>query len=373
MRILAVNTGSSSVRLATFTGATLALEAQRRYELPVDDPTEQIRDIVDQAPEPLTAVGHRIVHGGEHLRATTELTAATEALIEAASAYAPLHNPRALTWIRACRDALGDETPQYAAFDTAFFAHLPEAAATYGLPRALARSHGVRRYGFHGLAHKSMWERWRELSGGRTSGRLITLQLGAGASASAIRDGRPLDTSMGFSPLEGLLMATRCGDIDAGALLHLQKAERIAPEAMEDVLNRESGLLGVSGTSAEIRELAASSSPDARLALDVYVHHARKYVGAYLMTLGGCDGIVFGGGVGENQPDIRARILQDAKWAGIRLDPERNQRIRGEGRISATDSLTSVWVIPPDEQHLIASEVATAHRGNTTTRAPTTR
>lgn len=199
--------------------------------------------------------------------------------------------------------------PQVAVFDTAFYAGLPQVAATYALPRSLCAEYGLRRFGFHGLAHDALWRRWRELSGAQQSNsRVISLQLGAGCSITAMRNGKPLDTSMGFSPLEGLVMATRCGDVDPGLIVFLQRAKGLESAALERLLNRESGLLGVSGLSDDMRALLEAHSETARRAVDLYCYRARKYIGAYLMVLEGADAILFGGGVGENAPEVRARI-----------------------------------------------------------------
>jgi acetate kinase len=276
-----------------------------------------------------------------------------EAEIERLAPLAPLHNPLALAWIRACREQLGAELPQVAVFDTGFYARLPEVARTYALPYTLMRKLIVRRYGFHGLAHEAMWRRWRAL---RSADKcVISLQLGAGCSITAVCNGAPVDTSMGFSPLEGLVMATRAGDVDPGLLLYLQRAEGMTPERLEKLLNEESGLLGVSGASSDMRALLTSSDPQARLAVDLYCYRARKYIGAYLATLGGADAILFGGGVGEHAPAVRAKILDSMQWAGIVLDAARNDAAIGtEARISDLNSKVEVWVVPVDEAVILA-------------------
>jgi acetate kinase len=306
--------------------------------------------------EAVTAVAHRIVHGGARLTAPCRIDAAVEAEIERLVPLAPLHNPRALEWIRACRALFGAETAQVAVFDTAIYAALPEVAATYALPRALCARHGIRRYGFHGLAHQAMGQRWRELQPNlRAGGRVISLQLGAGCSITAIRDGQVVDTSMGFSPLEGLVMATRSGDVDPGLLLFLQRAEGLTPERMEGLLNEESGLLGLSGVSGDMRALLDADDAGARLAVDVYCYRARKYIGAYLAALGGADAILFGGGVGEHAPEVRAQILTGLGGLGIVLDADANRTTIGAERcISQHSSAAGVWVIPVDEAVILA-------------------
>jgi len=365
--LLTVNTGSSSLRLAAFApeGESLARRADAHFSGTRDDPAEILRAFLEaHGIEEVAAVAHRVVHGGARLTAPCRVDAAVEAEIERLAPLAPLHNPRALEWIRACREVFGARTEQVAVFDTAFYAALPEAAATYALPRALCRQHGVRRYGFHGLAHQAMWRRWRALHPqSRNGGRVISLQLGAGCSITAIRDGRAVDTSMGFSPLEGLVMATRGGDVDPGLLLYLQRAEGLSPERMERLLNEESGLLGLSGTSGDMRALLEADDESARLAIEVYCCRARKYVGAYLAVLGGADAILFGGGVGEHAAPVRAKILARMQWLGIMLDHAANRAAVGaEARISNRSSEAEVWVVPVDEAAILAQEAVAVTR-----------
>jgi acetate kinase len=308
----------------------------------------------------IAVVAHRVVHGGQRFKEPCLLDAEAERAIAELAELAPLHNPAALRWIRACREVLGPEVPQAGVFDTAFFAGLPEVAATYALPGDLSRRHGIRRFGFHGLAHQSMGRRWRALRPDvEQGGRVISLQLGSGASVTAVDRGDPRDTSMGFSPLEGLVMATRSGDVDAGVLTFLQRVEGLSADALEEMLNRSSGLLGVSGFSSDMRELLASEAPAARLAVELYCYRARKYLGAYLAVLGGADAVLFGGGVGEHAASVRERILTGLEWCGIALDAEANRAATGqEARISAPESRTEVWVLPVDEATILAQEAA---------------
>jgi len=303
-----------------------------------------------------------VVHGGARLTTTRRIDAAVEAEIGRIAPLAPLHNPVALAWLSACREVLGADVPQIAVFDTAFYAHLPEVAASYALPHELSTRHEVRRYGFHGLAHQALWSRWRALRPDMVDGgRVISFQLGAGCSVTAIDRGRPLDTSMGFSPLEGLVMATRCGDLDPGLVTFLQRAENLSAADLERLLNENSGLRGVSGISGDMRALLAADNPRARLAVQLYCYRARKYLGAYLAVLGGADAILFGGGVGENAASVRAAILDGMDWTGIRIDSAANNATAGrEGLISKTDSRTEVWVIPVDESRILAQEALNA-------------
>jgi acetate kinase len=306
----------------------------------------------------ITAVGHRIVHGGTRLTTSCRISPDVEAEIEKLGPLAPLHNPVELAWVRACREFLGASIPQIAVFDTAFYADLPLVARHYALPRALSERLGLRRYGFHGLAHQAMWQRWGKLATpGRSAGRVISLQLGSGCSITAIRDGKALDTSMGFSPLEGLVMATRSGDVDPGVLLHIQRAGGVTQQQLEQILDQQSGLLGVSGVSSDLRVLLASADPLARLAIDLYCYRARKYLGAYLAVLGGVDAILFGGGVGEHLPEIRAKILEGMDWVGIVIEPSLNAAAVGsEACINDAGSAVAVWVIPVDESAILVTE-----------------
>ena len=359
--LLTVNTGSSSVRLDLFEAREAGVaQAVASYHAPLgSSPETALREFLHGwEARALQVIAHRVVHGGARFTAPCLIDSAVEQEIERLAPLAPLHNPQALAWMRACRSLCGAQVPQAAVFDTAFFTVLPDIAHTYALPHALAQQHAIRRYGFHGLAHQTMWQRWCALEPQRAGrGRVISLQLGAGCSISAIADGVPQDTSMGFSPLEGLVMATRCGDVDPGVLLYLQRECGMSLAALDHMLSRESGLLGLSGVSADMRALLASGEPRARLAVDLYCYRARKYIGAYLAVLGGADAIVFGGGVGEHAPEIRARILQGLKWAGIALDTTHNQTALGsEARISHVNSPIAVWVLPVDEAAILANE-----------------
>ena len=319
-----------------------------------------VRDHVGRQP---SAIAHRVVHGGGRYAQAQWLNKEVEAEIDRLSILAPLHNPPALRWIRRLRTSYGARTPQLAVFDTAFYADLPPAASRYALP-GFDLPDPVRRYGFHGLAHRSMLQQLQELTATEARpdeagpARIISLQLGAGCSISASVDGRCVDTSMGFTPLEGLVMATRSGDVDPGLLFYLQRELGYTPEALEKLLNEQSGLLGLSGESGDLRVLLASERPEARLAVDVYCHRLRKYLGACLAVLGGADTILFGGGVGEHSPLIRARALETLVFAGIKLDPEKNANQRdGEAfPIHHADSAAAIWVIPVNEASIMAGD-----------------
>jgi len=363
VNILTINTGSSSVRLAAFlkVGDKPEELASAHYGDEIGSPEEIIRGFLQEnGITKISVASHRVVHGGMRLATPCLITKDVEEEIHRLSSLAPLHNPRALEWIRGSRGALGSAVPQVAVFDTGFFASLPGHAATYALPRELLRKHEIRRYGFHGLAHQSMWEQWAGHHPERRGrGRLITLQLGAGCSASAIEDGRPLDTSMGFSPLEGLVMATRCGDVDAGAVTYIMREAGLSPGDAERMLNKSSGLLGLSGISEDMRALLADAGEGARLAVEIYCHRVKKYIGAYMAVLGGADAVSFSGGVGENAPRVREKALEGLGFLGIVLDPRANDNAVGkEGLISSAEGAVEAWVLPADEALVLAREAA---------------
>ena len=363
MTVLTVNTGSSSVRLAAFVKADAGIQQIASAHLHTNG----------QAPQPLlraflresgladiSVISHRVVQGGLQFVAPCILNAEVEQQIEHLAHLAPLHNPLALHWMQGCREVLGNSVPQVAVFDTAFYADLPRVATTYALPRDLCEKYGIRRFGFHGIAHQAMHRRWRQLNPGiKEGGRVISLQLGSGCSITAVRDGKPQDTSMGFSPLEGLVMATRCGDMDAGLLTYLQRVENLSAQDLDELLNYSSGLRGISGSNHDMRELLQSDSPTAKLAVELFCYRARKYIGAYLVVLGGADVILFGGGIGENAAKVRERILYGLEWCGVQLDKTVNDTtIVREVRISRPESRVEVWVVPTDEAMILAQEAA---------------
>jgi acetate kinase len=309
----------------------------------------------------IEALGHRVVHGGPRFNSPVRIDDEVIAAIDAVSELAPLHNEPALRAIQAARDHLGDDRPMVATFDTAFFTALPEVASAYAIPRDLAEKHAIRRYGFHGLAHRYMVQRFRQLRPDVRSPRLITLQLGNGCSATASVDGRPIDTSMGFTPLEGLVMGTRSGDIDPSLPLYLAEKEALSTTEVASLLNKRSGLLALSGRSQDMRDLEAAAREGderSRLAIDVFSYRVKKYVGAYLAALGGADGIIFGGGIGEHSAAVRERVCAGMEWAGIRLDPRRNG-VAGDGEARITDDTSAIdcWVVAVDEAAIIAVDV----------------
>jgi acetate kinase len=306
------------------------------------------------------ALGHRVVHGGPRFDEPVIIDEAVVDAIHAVSDLAPLHNEPALKAIRAARDRLGDGMPMVATFDTAFFASLPDVAKVYAIPHVLSEKYSIRRYGFHGLAHRYMVQRYREFRPDVERPRLVTLQLGNGCSATASVDGKPVDTSMGFTPLEGLIMGTRSGDLDPSLPLYLMEKEGLSTAEVASLLNRRSGLLGLSGRSHDMRDLlAAAKAGDrrSRLAIEAFCYRVRKYVGAYLAALGGADAIIFGGGIGEQSAEVRQRICEGMEWAGIKLAADSNAAATGqESRISNDSSTVEAWVVPVDEAAVIARD-----------------
>lgn len=312
------------------------------------------------------AVGHRVVHGGEHFAESVRLNADVIKGIEDCIELAPLHNPANLQGIRAATELFGIGLPQVAVFDTAFHASMPDTSFIYPIPYQYYRRHKIRRYGFHGTSHRYIAYRYRQIMAQRKEDlTIVTLHLGNGCSACAIKNGKSVDTSMGMTPLEGLMMGTRSGDIDPAILDYLADKEGFSFDQIDAVLNKQSGLLGVSGLTNDMRELleeeAAHNDRRATLAIAMFCKRVRKYIGAYLADLGGADAVVFSGGIGENSPDIRQRILTGLDWMGLALDPVANQRIVGqEGVISANSSKVKIYVIPTNEELLIARDTVRA-------------
>ena len=309
------------------------------------------------------AVGHRVVHGGEKLTKSALIDDAVIAAIEDCVDLAPLHNAANLKGIHAARERLGPGLPQVAVFDTSFHSTMPEESYLYALPYPLYARHRIRRYGFHGTSHRYVAYRYRKLTG-RTKERtnLITLHLGNGCSACAIRGGASLDTSMGLTPLEGLVMGTRSGDVDPSILEYLHHKDGMSHAEMDAMLNKQSGLLGISGLTNDMRELLEEESAHgdrrARLAIDIFCVRVKKYLGAYLARMNGADAVVFTGGIGENAATVRTRICAEMDFLGIALDPGRNAACVGgaEGEIGAPGSRVGVWVIPTNEELLIARD-----------------
>ncbi|MFE9579120.1 acetate kinase [Nocardia sp. NPDC006044] len=316
----------------------------------------------DLADAGVRAVGHRVVHGGEVFYRPTLIDDDVVAAITELSSLAPLHNPANVAGIESARELL-PEVPQVAVFDTAFFHGLPDAAKTYAIDAKVAAAHGIRKYGFHGTSHEYVSGQVAELLG-RDPADLnqIVFHLGNGASASAIRGGHPIDTTMGLTPLEGLVMGTRSGDLDPGIIAHLVRSAHLDIDQIDTLLNRDSGIKGLSGVNdfRELQRLIEKGDAAAKLAYDVYIHRLRRYLGAYLIDLGGVDAITFTAGVGENSPRVRADALAGLSRFGIEVDPAANTaKSRAARRISPPDTEVAVLVVPTNEELAIARA---AHR-----------
>jgi len=335
-----------------------AVEMILRWAISQESGVTEVNSVAD-----IHAAGHRVVHGGE--RFTTSVLITDEVLrgIEDCIELAPLHNPANIQGILAARVTLGAALPQVAVFDTAFHQTLPEQAFLYALPYQLYRRHRIRRYGFHGTSHRYVAYRYRKLKGiAREATNIITLHLGNGCSIAAIKGGNSIDTSMGFTPLEGLVMGTRSGDLDPSIVDLIGTKEGLSSHEVESLLNKQSGLLGISGLTDDMRDLLAESREHddrrARLAIEIFCYRARKYIGSYLAAMNGAEAIVFTGGIGENSPEIRGKICGELKWLGVELDAELNSAngVLKNGQISSDKSRVSVFVIPTNEELLIARD-----------------
>ena len=404
MHVLVINSGSSSVKAqlvevaedatrvqtnqppllrATIkgVGGIATFEAMGRdvhhstARLEIRDHAHALRVLFERLAGALSgieAVGHRVVHGGEQYVEATLISEQVEAGIDSLSELAPLHNPACLSGIRGARKVLGSSVPMVAVFDTAFHQTMPEVAKQYALPMEMAERHRIRRYGFHGIAHASLAHGYAACTGDELTGvKLITVQLGNGCSVAAIAQGRSIETSMGFTPLEGLVMGTRSGDVDASIVGYLSNRGKVEVTEVERWLNERSGLLGLSGRSNDMRELldaAEQKDKRAEFAIDVFCYRARKYLGAYLAVLNGADAIVFGGGIGDNAPEIRKRICRNMEWCGLTLDLDRNGRAVGlspghAALISSEGSRPAAYVVAADEETWIAMETARCVQG----------
>ena len=391
MKILVLNCGSSSIKYKLFDMTTKEVLAQGGIEkiglvgsflkltLPngekkilekdIPEHTAGIEFILNTLVSPeygaiksldeIHAVGHRMVHGGERFSESVLLTKEVLDAFAACNDLAPLHNPANLKGVNAV-SAILPNIPQVGVFDTAFHQTMPDYAYMYAIPYELYEKYGVRRYGFHGTSHRYVSQRVCQFLGVDPVGKkIITCHIGNGGSISAIKDGKCMDTSMGLTPLEGLMMGTRSGDIDAGAVTFIMEKEGLTPSGVSNLLNKKSGVLGVSGVSSDMRELEAAvaeGNPKAVLAEKMYFYRIKKYIGEYAAALGGVDIIVFTGGVGENQANCRSEVCEGLEFMGVKVDAEKN-KVRGEEAvISADDSKVTVTVIPTDEELMIASD-----------------
>ena len=393
MKILVLNCGSSSIKYklfemsnkevlaqggiekiglpGSFLKLTLPNGEKKILEKDVPEHTTGVQFIFDTLTSPeygavkdlheINAVGHRVVHGGTKFNGSVLIDDAVIAAVEECCDLGPLHNPANLKGIDAVKKLM-PEVPQVAVFDTAFHQSMPDYAAMYAIPYSYYEKYGIRRYGFHGTSHRYVSKRVCEFLGIPQEGsRIITCHIGNGGSIAAVKDGKCVDTTMGLTPLEGLMMGTRSGDIDGGAILYIMKKEGLTPDEMSTLLNKKSGVLGMFGKSSDMRELdAAVEAGEERAILTekMYNYRITKYIGAYAAAMGGVDVILFTGGVGENQIKARQEICKPLEFLGVKIDPERN-KVRGEDAvISAEDSKVKVCVIPTDEELMIASDTA---------------
>ena len=406
MRILVINSGSSSIKFrltevveengalatrpALLEGAVKGIGVVASVEMSgqqagrstaaieAQDHTQAMQVLLNRLGDflgSIEAVGHRVVHGGDRYVESTLINEEVEAGIDALSELAPLHNPACLAGIRGAKAVMTSTVPMVAVFDTAFHRTMPDVATHYAIPADLADRHHIRRYGFHGIAHASLANGYAVCTGkSLKQARIITVQLGNGCSVAAVAEGRSVETSMGFTPLEGLVMGTRSGDVDASLVAFLAEREKVEASEVERWLNERSGLLGLSGRSNDMRELLRLAEREgderAQLAIDVFCHRVRKYLGGYLAVLGGADAIVFGGGIGENAPEVRRQICEHMEWCGISLNGERNRAAVGlkagsAANISADDARVAVYVVAADEETWIAKETARCVRAIT--------
>ncbi len=371
MDVLVVNCGSSSLKLDVLDAESGVRRGSERVERLDGGHADALREACARLPlATVGAVGHRVVHGGARFTEPTPIDDEVCAAIEALVPLAPLHNPANLAGIRAAREALPD-LPHVAVFDTAFHATLPRRARHYALPADVAERHGLRRYGFHGPSHAWLARRAAEWLGAEPETlRLVTCHLGNGCSVSAVEYGRSVETSMGMTPLEGLVMGTRAGDVDPGVLLTLLRREGLDVDGLDALLNRRSGLAGLSGVGNDLRDIeakAAHGDEPCRTALQVFAHRARKYIGAYAAVMGGVDAIVFAGGIGENSAPMRHRIGQRLEFLGARLDEDRNRDAAVDHEepvfaISDARSRCRLLVVKTDEAHAIARAAAKVAR-----------
>ncbi|KKB46450.1 MAG: acetate kinase [Parabacteroides gordonii] len=308
----------------------------------------------------IDAVGHRVVHGGEAFSGSVEITPEVIGKMVECIDLAPLHNPPNLKGIRAM-SALIPGIRQVGVFDTAFHQTMPDYAYMYGLPYSLYKKYGIRRYGFHGTSHRYVSKRACDILGvPYEEQKIITAHVGNGGSIAAVKNGKSVDTSMGLTPVEGLLMGTRCGDVDAGALTFIMDKEKLDAKGLSDLINKQSGVQGVSGISSDMREIeAAVADGDKRaiLALNIYNYRIKKYIGAYAAAMGGCDILVWTGGVGENQWATRRVVCENMEYMGMKIDVQKNEGMRGEEMVISTpDSKVTIIVVPTDEEYMIASD-----------------
>ena len=392
MKILVLNCGSSSIKYAlynmdskeviasggaervgmadAFVKVKLPNGEKRQIMHDIPEHTEGVKFILSLLTDPeigaiqslneIDAVGHRMVHGGEKFKQSVRIDDEVIASFEACSDLAPLHNPANLKGIRAVNELMPG-LPQVGVFDTAFHQTMPDYAYLYALPYEVYEKYGVRRYGFHGTSHRYVSKRVCDFLGvDYTKQRIITCHIGNGGSLAAVKNGQCIDTTMGLTPLEGIMMGTRSGDVDGGAITYLEKKLNLSPDEMSNYLNKKSGVQGIFGVSSDMRDLEAAcvaGEKRAVLAQNMYNYKIKKYIGAFAATMGGVDIIVFTAGVGENQPSMRAGVTEGLEFLGVKIDEKVNATLRGEEKVISTpDSKVKVVVIPTDEELMIASD-----------------
>ena len=319
--------------------------------------TEGEGKVIDSVKE-ISAVGHRVLHGSEVYKTSTLVTDKVIEDIFSFSELGPLHNPPQATAMKACQEVFGKETPMVASIDTSFHQTLPAKAYMFGVPYEYYEKYSIRRYGFHGTSHRFVSARFGQLNGTNEGTRVITCHLGNGSSIAAIKDGKVVDTSMGFTPLDGFIMGTRSGGIDPSVVTYIMNKEGLTPDQMSDLMNKKSGFLGLSGVSSDCRDLWAAANEGnerAKLTLEIAAYQIKKFIGSYAAAMGGVDAVVFTGGIGENDGGMRKMVLENMEFLGIKLDEEKNAQ-RGEIKISTEDSKVAVWVIPTNEELLIARD-----------------
>ena len=395
MKVLVINAGSSSVKyqlidmekktvLAKGLCERIAIDGHLKHtplvegkvvfdeDIPMPTHSEAIAAVIDKLVDPecgvlssmseIDAVGHRVVHGGEAFAESMLIDEKVMAALEECIPLAPLHNPANITGINACKAVMGESVPQVAVFDTSFHQTMPNKAYVYALPYEYYTKHRVRRYGFHGISHRYISGRLAELMGRKPEElKLISCHMGNGSSITAVMNGKSVDTSMGFTPLAGVPMGTRCGDIDTSIVEYITERENISVQELSTVLNKKSGVFGISGVSSDFRDLedaANNGNERARLALDMFYYSVAKYIGAYTAAMNGTDAIVFTAGIGENSATTRKGIMEYLGYLGVEIDEEANSK-RGEDiMISTKDSKVKVFVIPTNEELLIAKDTA---------------
>ncbi len=360
-----IGTKGGKISHKTFDGRELKQDCNfpthvQAFEKVVEAMTKSEASVIESMNE-ISAVGHRIVQGAELFAESTLVNEDVIAKIEGLSELAPLHNPAHIQAIRACQRVLDKNVPQVVVFDTAFHQTMPQKAFLFGVPFEYYEKYHIRRYGFHGTSHRFVSQKYAQVTGRDLSQlKIVTCHLGNGSSICAVNGGKSVDTSMGFTPLDGLLMGTRSGSVDPSVVLYLSEKENLSPKQMSDVLNKTSGFLGISGFTSDHRDLVAAAEKGearAQYALDLMHYQVKKYIGSYAAAMNGLDAVVFTGGIGENASIMRKNVCSDMDFLGLKFDETANEKYNHQiGRISSPDSKVDVWIIPTNEELLIARD-----------------